>query len=117
MYEHEEETKYKKKKSQKSKSSKRSDHKHAYETVICSSGMFGYHWIDRCSICGRLRSKSYQEASKGMHKPGMEHRYSTYTCYNAEELHEQYPDVKIFDRKTDEKGFTMWEDEDLIQVY
>lgn len=88
---------HKKKKDQKSKSSKRSDHKHQYEKIIIR-GFIGWQWAERCTICGRIKTK-FCVSDREFIKP--EYRQLPYvswqTYYSQEELEELYPDVEIID--------------------
>lgn len=112
--------KYKKKRqSNTSKSDKRSDHKHTYEKIIIIYPLSGSTpvWDKRCPVCGRLGNMSYAARHEGLRK---EHgaKIITPECfYSAEELHEKFPDTKIYRRKLNENGYTMWGDIDLELIY
>ena len=117
MHHFENETpKYRKKKSTGSKSEKRSDHKHDYEIILLENGLIGSVWMDRCRVCGRLKSKSYAASIEGLKKPDMR-EWSNMSYYSIEELHKQYPNVKIYRRMRNEKGYILWNDTDIEQIY
>lgn len=89
---------YKKKKPQNSKSSRHSDHKHRYEKIIVKS-FLGWHWGERCTVCGRVKEKSL--FVKEFIKP--EYRnypyYSPDYCFSVEEMKEKYEGIPICDEK------------------
>ncbi len=108
--------KYRKKKNQTSKSSHRSDHKHDYERVIIEGWVGGFYWTDRCKICGRTKSLSYALAREGLRKPKTTPYISSKDDYTLEEVHDKFPDKRVFQRRRDEEGHLCWEDSDLIEI-
>lgn len=108
--------KHRKKKDQKSKSSHRSDHKHDYERIIVESLFSHYIWKDRCRICGRTKSLSYDKSIEGLRKPRNTPYISSENQYKLEEIREMYPNARIFCWRVDEKGHHSFYDEDLIEI-
>ena len=108
--------KHKKKKSQTSKSCKRSNHKHDYERVIIVGNVFGAHWSNKCKICGRIKSMSAGSMSAGLLKPRPYQHISISDYLTPEEAHAKYPDIPIYERTKDERGYTMFGDNDMKQI-
>ena len=87
----------KKKPSDKSKSSSRSDHKHEYEPCILK--YIVYIWGERCSICGRTRSKwsvaknRLLLRSESLGKPGI----GLNDYLSVPEMKEKFPGVKVYE--------------------
>lgn len=108
--------KYKKKKENSSKANKRSDHKHEYTDIIQEGWLFGFQWAQRCDICGRIKTKSYGMMHEGLKRDNYEGKYISKNTYlSLEEIHEKYPDVKIYRRKRKDDGMVDW-DADLEEI-
>ena len=103
----------KSKSSDKSQSSKRSDHKHQYEKVICLHSNWAT-WNNRCKICGRmggtigfLEKGPMQEE---LYKP-VDGKWFNRKPLNVEELREKFPGVEIYKAffPEDENGKPIYE--------
>lgn len=109
--------KYKKKKNQSSKSSKHSKHKHEYEDILLKTFLYGFVWEERCKICGRLKSKSFDKMEIGTtYTTFDENNRKLIKHYTAEELHAKFPNTKIFYRPKNEKGHINFEDNAIIEI-
>ena len=111
----------KSKNAKKSKAKNRSDHKHEYETVLIG-GWFGFAWTERCVVCGRLKEKytcGFGTQDDGTRRPESFRKgyISSKDYYTADELHERFPDIKIYVRNKDENGYILWGDQDITQIY
>ena len=108
--------KHKKKKDNGSKTNRRSDHKHEYKNVIKQGWLGGFQWAERCVICGRIKPKSYGMMYEGLKRDNSERKCIGRDTYlSLEEIHEKYPDVKVYvyERKTG--GMIDWES-DLKEI-
>lgn len=117
MYKYDDEApKYKKKKDNKSKSNRRSSHKHEYKDILLEGFLFGFCWTEKCTICGRLKSKPYAASTEGLMRPRTHSYIGREDYYSAEELHEKYPDIEIYTRKVNPDGTHSFADEDIIKI-
>ena len=108
--------KYKKRKDNSSKSNKRSSHKHEYETILLDYGFLGFSWVYRCKICGRLKFLNYSAANKGLRKTSDNKTIGKNTYFSLEELHEKYPDTRIFRRPHDENNRIIFDDKKIEEI-
>lgn len=108
--------KHRKKKDNGSKTNRRSSHKHQYQDIIMEGWLYGFCWAERCSICGRLKSKGFSTMTEGlMHK--RDTRVISKDSYlTLEEIHEKFPNVDVYYRKRNEDGSISFNDEDLVKI-
>lgn len=110
--------KYKKKKKQSSDSSKRSDHKHEYERVISGGLSLNCIWMKRCKICGRFQSLPFHEVKDGLYTEEYNALLGRYVKkpLTIPEIHQKFPNVRVFIREKDENGKINFDDSGLIEV-
>ena len=105
--------KYRKKRNSQSDSTRRSDHKHIYERIICIY-TFGPSWQKRCKICGRM--KSDHSLSQGGDPDAELYQKVDFKWYNRrpfsiDELRSKFPNTEIYRAyfPTTETGRTIYE--------
>ena len=91
----------KKKPSDKSKSDARSDHKHEYEPCILKYVL--YTWGERCSICGRTRSKWNKAKNRLLRRPESLGKAGVglNDYLSVAEMKEKFPGVKVYEEYFD----------------
>lgn len=86
--------KHKKKKNQVSKSSKRSDHKHQYEKILIKS--FFWLWGERCTVCGRINTKTTFSKSDFATQNGTDDDKRYYRELSLDEIKKKFVGVPIY---------------------